>query len=320
MLKKLVKIAVILVVVLIVVIGVIFWQINALAKAAIERGGTYALGVPTAVEDIDISLFGGSVKVDALNIANPQGFEAPHLLQNRYFGLEIESGSVFSDTIKVPLIELDGMDVYLEKNKEGQNNFSAILANLEKFKSGEEEQVDQQKEGKKFIVDKIALTNITAHVDLPVVGMQTFKIDRIELNGVTEDNAQGVAMEELAARIMPAIMGNVVEMGKGLGKVPLELAGKLTGELVNVANLLGQSAGAMLGEATGQAAKLAESVLKEGGKVLKGAAEGVGKTVEGVGEGLGKGVGGLGKGVGNLGKGIGGLLGGKKKDDEEEEE
>jgi len=298
---------------------VVFWQINALAKAAIEKGGTYALGVPTAVEDIDISLFGGSVKVDVLNIANPQGFEAPHLLQNQHFGLEIEGGSVFSDTIEVPLIELDGMDVYLEKNKDGQNNFSVILANLEKFKSGEDAQ-DEEQEGKKFIVDKIALTNITAHVDLPVVGMQTFKIDRIELNDVTQDNAKGVAMDELAARIMPAIMGNVVEMGKGLGKVPLELAGKLTGELTNVASLLGESAGAMLGEATGQATKLAESVLKEGGKVLEGAAEGVGKTVEGVGEGLGKGVEDLGKGVGDLGKGIGGLLGGKKKDEQEKEE
>ena len=313
MLRKLVKIAVVLVVVLIVVIGVIFWQVNSLVKAAIEKGGTYALGVPTAIEDIDISLFGGSVKVDVLNIANPQGFESPHLLQNRYFGLEIEGGSVFSDTIEVPLIELDGLDVYLEKNKEGQNNFSAILENLEKFKSGESEQAEEQEEGKKFIVDKIALTNITAHVDMPVLGMQTFKIDRIELNDVTKDNAKGVAMEELAARIMPAIMGNVVEMGKGLGKVPLELAGKLTGELTNVASLLGESAGAMLGQATGQAAKLAESVLKEGGKALEGAAGELGKTVEGVGEGLGK-------GVGDLGKGLGGLLGGKKKDDEEKEE
>ena len=313
MLKKLVKVAVVLVIVLIVVVGVIFWQINSLAKAAIEKGGTYALGVPTAIEDIDISLFGGSVAVDVLNIANPQGFESPHLLQNRHFGLEIEGGSVFSDTIKVPLIELDGLDVYLEKNKDGQNNFSAILENLEKFKSGESEQAEEQEEGKKFIVDKIALTNITAHVDMPVLGMQTFKIDRIELNDVTKDNAKGVAMEELAARIMPAIMGNVVEMGKGLGKVPLELAGKLTGELTNVASLLGESAGAMLGQATGQAAKLAESVLKEGGKALEGAAGELGKTVEGVGEGLGK-------GVGDLGKGLGGLLGGKKKDDEEKEE
>ena len=62
---------------------------DALAKAGIEHGTAYALGVPATVHDVDLGLLAGTLRVDRLTVANPEGFKTPHLVSVRRLDLAV---------------------------------------------------------------------------------------------------------------------------------------------------------------------------------------------------------------------------------------
>ncbi len=300
--KTLLKIVVALVVVLLIVVGVVLMKIDSIAKAAVEKGGTYALGVETTVDSIDISLFGGKLAMDGLTAGNPDGYPAPHLLRSGHFGISVTPGSIRTDTVEIPEIVIDGLDVHIEKNKEtGKYNVQVVTDHLKSLsKDKPEEPKEDEKPGKQFMVKRLEVRNITATVDLPTGVTTPIKPPDIVLENVTKDN---VPIGELIAQMFPAIMMGVLQSHAA----ELEgLAEQLGTDLVGAAEALGGNAAALANQASEQAIK----ALEEGKKVVEGAAEDVGETVKGVADEADKTIKDAAKGIGD---GLGGLLGGEKK-------
>lgn len=291
--KTLLKIVAALIVIVIIALLVVVLRINGIAKAGIERGGEYALGVPTAVDKVDISLLGGTVGLEGLQVSNAPGFDpAPYLMRNTKFNFGINTGSIMSDTIEVDLIELDGLDFYIVK-KDGKDNIKPILDHLKKFEGGEKAQ-EETGSSKKLIVKKIVIKNITAHVDLPVVGQKTVTLgEDIVLENVTQDNAKGMVMSEIMARIFPMITAAVVQ---SLGDIlPGDLMASLNGGLADVADQLGgnvgemiKNPGKMLEDVAGQAGEAVNKAVED---ATKNIGEDAGKAVEDAGEKVKEGIG-----------------------------
>src|SRR5690554_6816935 len=86
-----VVLVVVIAVVVLVVVGVS--QIDNLLKAGIERGGTYATGVSTTVDDVDVQLRKGTLDLSGLVLANPPGFDTPHFLALAETGMALNSGA-----------------------------------------------------------------------------------------------------------------------------------------------------------------------------------------------------------------------------------
>jgi len=265
-----------LVVILVVVVGVILFRVNDIAKAGIQEGGKYALGVDTTVDSVDISLFGGTFAMADLQIANPAGFDAPFLMKNGKFNLALDTGSFWSDTIEVPLIELDGLDLHIIK-KGDQNNISPILEHLKQFEGGEKAE-EETGTGKKFIIRKLVIKNVKAHLDVPIVGKKTVAVPDIELTDLTQDNAGGLMMSEVMARLFPMITAAALQARGDL--IPGDLAGVLQGDLSGVAKNLGGNVATMIENP----AKMLENVGGEAGKIIedatKGLGDGAGKAAE----------------------------------------
>ena len=289
---------------LVVVVGVVgYLWIDSIAKAGVEKGGTYALGVETRVESLSLSPFRGTMKMGGLNVANPQGFSSPHLMHSGTFDVEVEPGSLFDETIVVKKFELDGLDLHVEQ-KLPKSNVSVILDNLKRL-GGEsaEPKTEEPEEGKKVKVDRITIRNVAATFHLPTgpvkLGPLKVEVPVIEMTEVTSDNADGVVVSELVARIVPAVIAAVLEKGQGV--VPPDVLNGLRGDLSSLTQALG-----------GQTQKLVQNVQGEIQKVLgKGAGGILGDPNQAAGE-IGKKVGGA----------LEGLLGGKKdpnaaEDDEE---
>lgn len=297
--KKLLKLVVGLVVVLLVVALVLVSRIDSLAKSGIEKGGQYALGVETGVENVSVSLMSGTFDMAGLQIANPKGFEsAPYLMRNGKFALAVNSGSFFSDTIEVPLIELDGLDLHVIK-KGDQNNLSPILEHLKKFEGGQKAE-ESTGQSKKFIIKKLVIKNVKAHLDLPIVGTKTVNVPDITLENLTQDNANGMVLSEIMARIFPMITSAALASLGDL--IPSDLAGVLKGDLAGVAQNLGGNIGEMIKDPTAALGKVTE----QAGKVIDDAAKNLTDTVnKTVGEGAGDAVK---EGADKLKKGLGGLL------------
>jgi hypothetical protein len=281
--KKLLKIllGVVIVVALALVIG--WLSINAIAKAAVERGGTYALGEDTRLDKASVSLLGGEVDLRGLTVANPEGYKTPHFVKVGRIDVAVRPGSLMGDTIEVNRFEIDDLDVYLEQ-KVGTSNASVILANASKVGGGKDTsakpEAGKEPSGKKVKVDSIILRNVTAHVQvLPIGGqasMLTVKIPEITMKDVTSDNAGGVAVSELIRRLVPAILAAIVEKGKGI--IPDADLKQLSGDIASATQAIGAGAANLAAQAGGEAAKLIEGA----GDAAKGAGDSMKKGLEGI--------------------------------------
>jgi len=291
--KKALKIIGIVVVVLVVALLVVWLMIDSIAKTAVERAGSQALGVDTRVDSVSLHLFRGEAIVSGIAISNPKGCETPHLMKTGSLEAAVDIGSLFTDTVVIRKFEIDGLDMNIEQPKLGATNVTTLLDNI-KASGGSQPEEKKEASGKKFKVDHISVRNVVAHIQvLPIGGKATLfdvKVPEIQMDNVTSDNASGVAMPELMRRLIPAILMAVVDKAKGI--IPDADLNKLSGDITATTQALGQGAANLVNQAGGQAAA----------KAL----EGLGTGVKQAGEAVPKGIGGT----------LENILGGKKKAEE----
>lgn len=280
-----------LVVVLVLVVVVAFFMINSIAKAGIEKGGTYALGVPTSVDSVNVDVLGGVFEMKGLEVANPAGFTSPHFLALGSGGVNVTLQSLTKDTVELPRLALDTIDVRLEK-KDGKSNYNVILENLKKL-SGSDPSKPAPAPGpdakaKRFVVSDLSVTNVTVHVDLlggPASSLTkiTVPIDEIKLKNVGRTGSgvagTGVTMSELSGIIVKAVLAAAVQNGGGL--IPADVLGELQGGLAGIANL-----GGSLSEMGLQVVGDAKGAVEQVGKEVEKTVDEAKKTVEDIGKGI----------------------------------
>ncbi len=285
--KKILIVIIILVVILAAAVFGAFLFVDSIARTAIERGGTYALGVPTTLRTADVGVLSGTFEMQGLKVANPQGFPSDHFLSLGDAGVAVSLGTLQKDTVQLPELRFEDMDVRLEK-KDGATNYKVILDNLKKL-SGDgkgDKPADKPKEGgKKFVIQEFVLRNVTVHYDAIGGGIAKVEIpiDEIRLHNVGQTGSgvagSGVSMGELAGLVVKAVLAAAVKNGGGL--LPKDVLGDLEGQLAALGDL-GGSLSEMGMNVVGEAGKVAEDIGKEAEK----AAEEGKKAVEDLGKGL----------------------------------
>lgn len=239
--KLIFRIIAALLLLVIIALGIGWAFIDTLAEKGIEKGATYALGVETTVDDVDLSLLKSSLKIEGLNIANPPKFTTPHLMNMSKLETALVASSLIGDTVEVTKFEIDGLDVNIEK-EDGlslQTNVSRIMENLDKLSSGKGKTDEEGSGGKKFKIDRILITNVVVHFHLvqgsALLGDLTkelsetkIEIPQILLTDVTSDNAGGMVMSELTAKVVTAILQAVLQEAEnklptGTGAILAEL-------------------------------------------------------------------------------------------------
>ena len=287
---KLIKVLLIVVVVIVVLLSGaaigLFMYADALAKKGIERGGTYALGVETKVGSTDVGLLDGTFDMSDLRVANVAGYPGPHFLTLADGSVAVSLGSLRQQTVVLPHLRLDELDVRLEK-KDGATNYNVILENLKKV--GSDKPVPAGEE-KKYIVNDLSIGHITVHVDLigsagvpgavgEAIGSLTkvtVPIDEVKLQNVGKAEG-GLTMGQLTSVIVRAVLVAAAEQGKGL--IPADILGDLEGRLAALGDLsnldlkvIGDVKGKVeeLGRAAEDLKKQGEGALDEAKKRLEG--------------------------------------------------
>ncbi|MCI0364901.1 MAG: hypothetical protein L0219_13570 [Phycisphaerales bacterium] len=279
--RKLFRLVAVLVVLLIVAaVALVVW-VDRIAKVAVERGSTYALGVPARLDSADVRILGGEFAMSGFTVSNPEGFKTDHFMTLQQGDVALATSSLMADTIELPTLTLSGIDMNLEK-KDGAANYKVILQNLKRFESKETKPAE---DGKKFVVRKLLIKDVNVHVDLMGGGDLTkvnVPVDVIELHDVGS-GGKPVRISDLMGVILKAVFAAVLDKGGQL--IPADInseLGKALGELSSLAEV------AQIGE-------LADFGVKTVGEVGD-AAKGIGdKTKE------------------TLDKTIGDLFGDKKK-------
>lgn len=298
--KTLAKLIAVLVLIVVVVIVGAFYYIDAIAKKAIEQGGEMALGVPTTLEDMHISLFGGEAELAGLEIANPTGYSGSFMGLGQG-GVAVSLGSLMDDTIRVPHVRLSGIRVNLfQKGKE--NNIEPLLARTRALAGNKGSQAKQSTAdgGKKLIVELFSLDDVQVNANLELLG-QTSKINltlpRIELRNLGAEQG-GLPMAELVQQVVQAVLSAVQSSSMQLSPA---LAQLLAGELGGLDGIKTE----VIGQAKAEVEKQVREVQKQVSETIKQVVpespmtEEVNKMVE--------------EKSGDLLKGVGDLLGGGKK-------
>jgi len=261
------------------IVGV-FMFLDTIVGKGIEVGCTRALGVETRVGLVRVGLLTGNFSIGHLRIDNPPGFETDHFFSFDRLYFEVPPDSFRQDTIVVSLLEIDGIDVSLE-TVDGKKNYDVILANLKRFSSSgsadpDGEPPDAEDSGKELVIREAVIRDITARIDLGVVGGKADRIEveipEIRLHPNKKTGAAEVSVAQLTEIIVTAVLTAVAkkapaDLAKGLFKglrgletVKLEIPGLSTGanSVGDVVKKLGEGAGGaakLLGEGAGSAIK-----------------------------------------------------------------
>ena len=161
--KALLKLIIGLLVVVVIAVGGAYFYLDSIAKKAVERGGEMALGVPTTLDNIHISLLGGEASLSGLRIANPAGFSAQTFMGLGQGDAAVSLNSLLSDTIVVPRVRLSNIQVNLEQNGQ-KNNIQPLLARAKSMSGqGQGKKVQpaaSSESGKKFIIEYFSLNDV----------------------------------------------------------------------------------------------------------------------------------------------------------------
>ncbi|MCH7799519.1 MAG: hypothetical protein IID28_13915 [Planctomycetes bacterium] len=283
MMKKLAILVGGLVILLVAVVAVVFVSIDAIARAAIERGSTYALGVPTTLGSANIGILSGEFTMKDLDVANPDGFDGDYFFQLDEGFVAVSLGSLRQDTVEIPTLTLTGVRMNLQK-KGGRANYTVITENLKRLESGEtagEERNRAEEDGergKNFMIHEIVIRDVHVTVDVLPIGGELTRIEiPIEEVRLTEIGSETLTTAEVTSRVIKMILAAVVKNG---AKLPADLVDDLGGALRGLADL----------------GNIDISQIAD----IAGTADTIGKKIETVG-----------KSVDDALKGLGGLLGDK---------
>src|SRR5688572_17817408 len=159
------KVLIVLIVLLVLAVGAAWLLLDTAVAKSVEKGGTYALEVPTTVGGASLQPFAGEIGVDDLLVANPAGFTSPHFLRLTRAEASADAGTLFSDRVQIRAIGLAGLDVHLERGK-GGTNAGKILDSLKRFEGKPETEKAPEGDAKKLVIGELVLRDITVHSHL----------------------------------------------------------------------------------------------------------------------------------------------------------
>ena len=230
--KRLIRMAAIAAGLIVAAIAVLFYYIDGIARTAIERGSTRALGVDTRVGSVSIGLLGGSFRLAGLEIANPPGFEDPRFLALGEARLDLEMGTLQEQTVVVPRFTIHGVEVDLDKQR-GKANYEVILDNLARFESEEEPEPTPEADegaGKRFVIQELVIRDVEAHVrvvergGIPQVDVLVPEVRMRNPGG----EGQPLTAAQVTNIIVKAVLASIAKAGAGL---PGGVAGALSSGL-----------------------------------------------------------------------------------------
>jgi hypothetical protein len=204
-----------LVILLVILVAAFFLVGTSLIKGGVEKAASSALGVPVTIKDIDLSILRGRVSIQGLVVKNPPGYANETLLELGEATVNLDIGSLMSDTVKIQLIKLDDAKLTMEQ-KGLSNNLKEILDNLPKAEKKAEPKPGE--EGKNLLINHLEITNTNVKVKLlPIPGKSdtvSLKLDPIIMDNLGTDKKLSIGI--LAAKVLKAIATGVAKQGAGV--------------------------------------------------------------------------------------------------------
>src|SRR5688500_11058336 len=107
----------------VIVIGLValYLTLNRIARSTVESQASASPNVPTKLQSAQVSLFGGSVKLNDFDIGSPAGFKADQMMSLGAVNVGVKLGELRQDPIKISSIDIQAPKLILEMQGTGFN-------------------------------------------------------------------------------------------------------------------------------------------------------------------------------------------------------
>ena len=234
-----------------IVMGILFitlaiYNVSSLISGAIETMATPILKAPVSLDDVSISPLSGSIALKNLQIGNPDGFKSAYAFKMKNISVSIDLASLNTNTVHIYNININKPNI----NYEGDftnSNITQIQKNIKEFLNlnmpnknnntkqtspkqidsiDKHKKIDQHKEGKAIVIDKLVIANATASVQFGTLKQQ-ITLPTLTLNDIGKKHKTSIAevinyiLIEFNKNTLPAMQNssqNIISAGKQIQK------------------------------------------------------------------------------------------------------
>jgi hypothetical protein len=204
-------------------------NINPIVKKGVETAGPKVLQAPVTLDKVDISVLSGSGKLSGLTIGNPAGFQTDYAFQLGKIEVELDTGSITTDTIHVKNILIEAPSIIFEgafdKNNLGQLQKNAAAFTASDKSAAAEKQQTTAAESKNILIDHLVIQNGDVTISMKLLTDQelTTELPTIELKDIGKDkkttaaDAMKLILAAVNKAVVPAIQSKL-NIDKEIGK------------------------------------------------------------------------------------------------------
>jgi hypothetical protein len=216
-------IALVLIALIVVVVYCVMNRLDSIAKIAIEKYGSQAIGTAVHVESVSIYPRSGSAFIRGVTIANPNGFTNPEAFKINAISVKMNIRSLAKSVWIIDEIFLRASEIFVEVNKNGIVNLNVLMMNLEKTIPLPRKEMNVfgiPMQERKFIIRRIVISQGIIHARIGTKILE-HPMSNIELTGLGEKN--GATPEQLTGEIMGELYQKaLVEVRKKSGDPSIE--------------------------------------------------------------------------------------------------
>lgn len=265
--NKLTWVVVAALVVVLIGVVVLLMNLNSIVRAGVEKASTASLGLETTVGSAQVSLLGGAVGLNSMQVASPKGFTAPNFLDVGRIGLEVGYSELRKDPIRLGNLTVEKPKLVIEQAG-GKFNLKAVMDTIPPS--------DPNSTPPNLIIGTIAVKGAQVVIRPGIPGLSqevTVPLPDITVREVgTGPGAQnGVAIRE-------ALLVVAAEMARSAAnsdKLPPEVRALLQADLGNLREQIGKILQQVTDQARQQVDQAAGEVRDAAGKAAEDAQKAV---------------------------------------------
>jgi hypothetical protein len=186
-------------------------SLDSIVKAAVEKSGSEMTQATVKLDEVKIELTSGQGALRGLTVGNPSGFKSDRALSLGELGLQLDTGSVTTDTIVIKEISITAPEANYEFGLKG-SNLDALKQNVDAYgaqgkdKSKPADSAKPGDEGKKLIIENLYIRKGNVNVSSTEFQDKTASasLPEIHLTGIGKKTG-GATAAEVAEQVLTAI-------------------------------------------------------------------------------------------------------------------
>jgi hypothetical protein len=247
--KTIARIILAVLVLIVIAVVVVYFSIDGIIKSQVQARATEALGVPTYLQNASLDIFGGSLTLNGLVVANPPGYQGKYLLTMGTGTVTVDTGSLLKSTVQIPEIYLNNIHITLDQSGL-TSNLTDVLASAHKYSmasssttnpAGGQKTAPSASGGKRLAIGEIVIPNCSVTLRLALAkgtsgAGVTFQLHKIIIKKPLDPNGRPLRLADLTTVILSQIAVQIAQNSH----LPQTLSAALKGSSNLILNSLGQ--------------------------------------------------------------------------------